>query len=266
MSNKNKLCLKFLDFSVLRYLNFARFWHFIFQQLQFKVNLIGSLLISLFTFSRFTWLGIVLFGVDPFRFVWCYFLTFTLLRLRSLRLNIFSKVWLSRNSMINSLTFNMLIVLWSELFKCLISLSLFGFFCSLTLQLSLLFIDNIKETSIFSKKICSSNVKSCASFNFLFKKWIINQGNSLFWLNFLKTFSYLLTKRKPILLLAHFFIYVCHIFLSALLLVFFSHSEYFSIALSDMFDKVCSITNESTFNCVNKRTSSLVKSVATTNL
>jgi hypothetical protein len=128
------------------------------------------------------------------------------------------------------------------------------------------FVFNIFATAGIRMDVRAADVENLSSFAFFGEEFISEVADGIFSLNLFKLFIDSLSQGEAFLLLAHDFIYLIHVLCCAFLLSFFGHTEYFLVALANMFNKSCSISNKKTFNGIDERAGSLVETVGAADL
>lgn len=195
-----------------------------------------------------------------------YLLTLSFDAFWSLRFHVITKIWGAGCSEIRSFAINVIFIFKFELLIRLVSFRLDLFKFSLKFKSDCNFILNFTSAAISSEEICPSDVKEWILLNLFLEEGVINVRNYVLALYFFKTLGNLLAKSVPFLFLAHFFVNFSHIFMGPLFLSFFCHSQNFAITFSYMFNKASSITNQSTFNCVDQWACLLIEAITATSL
>jgi hypothetical protein len=121
------------------------------------------------------------------------------------------------------------------------------------------FINNISCTSIFSLQISISDIKNDSILTCLSVERIIDMRNNLLLLDLFNQLFYLLGKSKSMVLLTLLVINLVNIIVCASFSILLSNPKNFSVAVSDMLNKVSTITNKSALNGINNRASTFIK-------
>jgi hypothetical protein len=190
----------------------------------------------------------------------------TLSRLATTGLVILFKVRNTVKTIVWGFSLNMVLIFCLELIEYSITLG-FGLSGLLldSMLLSLLIFD-IFATANIGVHVRSTHIESLTAFAFLSEEIITNMANGIFSFDFLKLFFDSFTQGKTFLLLADNFVYHVHIFGCAFLLGFLGHAQNFLVAFADMLNECGSISDQSTFDCVDERASPLVKAVRAADL
>lgn len=167
---------------------------------------------------------------------------------------------------VRGLTVNVLLVLKLKLLVSHVALSLDRFKFSLERLGDGDFINDVEGAATRSEQVGASDVEATVLFNLLQIERVVDQGNHIFALYFVKALGNLFAESESFLLLAHFLVDEGHVIVCSLLLRLFGHAEHFAKAFPDMFDEAGPITDERALNSVDERAGLFVEAIASARL